>query len=71
MLSMSFGKWKLITSKDLQIRASKELFVYYVLLNLKPQVFKQKRRDFAPLSYNRLLDLTLKCHGHILTNIAS
>ena len=38
------------------------LVVRWVLLNLIPRVFGQKRRDLAPLSYPGLLDLTLKCH---------
>ena len=28
-----------------------------------PQVFGQKRRYFASLSYHGLLDLTLECYG--------
>ena len=36
---------------------------YLMGVNLIPRVFGQKRRDLAPLSYPRLLDLTLKCYG--------
>ena len=36
---------------------------YLMGVNLIPRVFGQKRRDLAPLSYPRLLDLTLECHG--------
>ncbi len=39
-------------------RAIKEM-----LLNLIPQVFGQKRRHFAPLSYPGLLNLTFESHG--------
>ena len=42
-------------------RVIKELMVCWVLLILIQQVFGQKMRDLAPLSYPGLFDLLLKC----------